>query len=182
MVKDDSAAFRARIGERPTLPDPKSSFEIRPLTPKDIELARTILINEWGSARVVSRGRLFNAEISPGFLAITDNKPSGMITYNIEGGACEVITLSSSIENVGIGSSLISAVRQKAVAAGCRRLWLITTNDNTHALRFYQRHDFIIAAVHVNSIVESRKLKPEIPKYGHDGIPIRDEIELEMHL
>lgn len=29
---------------------------------------------------------------------------------------------------------------------------------------------------------EYRKIKPEIPLTGEDGIPIRDEIELEMKL
>jgi hypothetical protein len=31
-------------------------------------------------------------------------------------------------------------------------------------------------------VEQSRKLKPEIPLIGNDGIPIRDEIELEMKL
>jgi hypothetical protein len=33
-----------------------------------------------------------------------------------------------------------------------------------------------------NAVQQSRKLKPEIPVAGHDGIPIRDEIELEIRL
>jgi hypothetical protein len=65
---------------------------------------------------------------------------------------------------------------------GCTRLWLITTNDNLHALRFYQKRGFMLVAVHRNAVEQSRKLKPEIPLYGKDGIPIRDEIELEMLL
>jgi ribosomal protein S18 acetylase RimI-like enzyme len=65
---------------------------------------------------------------------------------------------------------------------GCKRLWLITTNDNLHALRFYQRRGMHIAAVHVNALEESRRIKPEIPLMGMDGIPLRDEIELEIML
>ena len=73
-------------------------------------------------------------------------------------------------------------VRAAAVAAGCRRLWLITTNDNLPALRFYQRRGFVLAALHRDAIAASRRLKPQIPLLGLDNIPIRDELELEMAL
>jgi hypothetical protein len=41
---------------------------------------------------------------------------------------------------------------------------------------------FTLAAVHKGALNESRKLKPEIPLFGIDGIPITDEIELEKIL
>jgi ribosomal protein S18 acetylase RimI-like enzyme len=59
---------------------------------------------------------------------------------------------------------------------------LITTNDNTHALRFYQRRGFVLSALHRGAIRRSRQLKPEIPLAGFGGIPIRDELELQMSL
>jgi len=61
-------------------------------------------------------------------------------------------------------------------------MWLITTNDNTRALRFYQKRGFHLVAVYPNSLNESRRLKPQIPIIGIDGIPLRDEIELEITL
>ncbi|HEX7715028.1 MAG TPA: GNAT family N-acetyltransferase, partial [Bacillota bacterium] len=64
----------------------------------------------------------------------------------------------------------------------CQRLWLITTNDNLAAIRFYQLRGFVLVALHRDAIAQSRKLKPEIPLRGIDGIPIRDEIELEVVL
>ena len=51
-----------------------------------------------------------------------------------------------------------------------------------HALGFYQKRGFRLVAVHPGAVNESRKLKPEIPLIGNDGIPIRDEIELEIVL
>ena len=69
-----------------------------------------------------------------------------------------------------------------AVANQCHRLWLITGNDNTSALRFYQKRGFRLVAVYRNAVDQARRLKPEIPLYGNDGIPITDEIELEMIL
>jgi hypothetical protein len=61
-------------------------------------------------------------------------------------------------------------------------LFLTTTNNNTHALRFYHKHGFVLSAVRINAIAESRKLKPQIPLLDEDGLPIRDEIELEINL
>jgi ribosomal protein S18 acetylase RimI-like enzyme len=83
---------------------------------------------------------------------------------------------------VGIGTALLEAVKGAARAAGCARLILTTTNDNLHALRFYQRRGFVLAGVRLNAIAESRRLKPEIPLTGYDDIPIRDEIELAIGL
>ena len=86
------------------------------------------------------------------------------------------------IEGRGIGSALIEIVRNMAVKEGCRRLWLITTNDNTAALRFYQKRGFHLVALHRNAVEQSRRLKPEIPETGNGGVPLRDEIELEIIL
>jgi Acetyltransferase (GNAT) family len=70
--------------------------------------------------------------------------------------------------------------RHRAARHGCARLWLVTTNDNVDALRFYQRHGFRLAAVHRGAVDDSRgRLKPEIPVVGAYGMPLRDEIELE---
>jgi ribosomal protein S18 acetylase RimI-like enzyme len=109
-------------------------------------------------------------------------KPVGLITYEIVGDRCEIITLNSLAEGKGVGSALINAVRKIAIKAKCKRLWLITTNDNTAALRFWQKRGFKISAFHRNAVEQSRQLKPEIPLTGNNGIPIRDEIELDMVL
>jgi len=81
-----------------------------------------------------------------------------------------------------VGSSLIDAVKFVAMASNCRRLWLTTTNDNTQALRFYQKRGFVLTAIYLGAIENSRKLKPNIPMIGYDGIPVKDEIELAMPL
>jgi len=106
----------------------------------------------------------------------------GLITYDIQDKACEIITLDSFLESCGVGTALIQAACGIAKDQKCRRLWLVTTNDNTHALRFYQKQGFSIACLWVNEMDHARKLKPQIPVIGQDGIPIRDEIEMEIIL
>ena len=130
----------------------------------------------------MTRGQVYDGPALPAFVAMRDGEPVGLATYRVDGDECELVSLDSLIEGVGIGSRLIEAVREKASAAGCRRLWLITTNDNMEAVRFYQKRGFVLAAVHANALETSRRLKPGIPLLGIDGIPLRDEIELEMHL
>src|SRR6266550_3872138 len=62
-------------------------------------------------------------------------RPWGALTYHVDGRECEIVTINSLEEGVGVGSALLTAVRDKAKSLGCRRLWLITTNDNLNALR-----------------------------------------------
>ena len=158
------------------------SLNIRPASEADKEWITSFLEEHWGSTRAVTRGRLFFANEKPGFVAIKDDKSIGLITYELLGDECEITTLNSLAEGKGIGTALINAVRDVALQAGCRRLLVITTNDNTHAIRFYQRYGFTIATIYPNSMKEARKIKPEIPLTGNDGIPLRDEIEFEILL
>jgi GNAT superfamily N-acetyltransferase len=125
---------------------------------------------------------MYYPEKLPGFVADIDGKWVGLLTYEIRNWECEVVTINSTSETLGIGSGLLEAVRKVAISAGCKRLWLITTNDNTRALRFYQKRGFRLVALYPNQLEKSRLLKPEIPVVGMDGIPLRDEIELEISL
>jgi ribosomal protein S18 acetylase RimI-like enzyme len=155
---------------------------LRRLGPEDRDWVIDLLHERWGSALIVSRGRVHEVDKLPGFIVEDQGAPIGLVTYRIDGEACEIVSLDSLMEGRGVGSALVRAVREAATEWGCDRLWLITTNDNTAALRFYQKLGFRLVAVHRNAIDRSRELKPEIPAVGTDGIPIRDEIELEMYL
>jgi hypothetical protein len=92
------------------------------------------------------------------------------------------VTLTCSEEGRGVGQALMNAVRDHAVAAGCGRLWLITTNDNVRAFRFYQLWGMDLCALHRNGVARARALKPSIPPNGRDGIPLEHELEFELIL
>ena len=158
------------------------TFEIRDLTPEDKHWAQRVLQQYWASTEQVTKGRKFQADELPGIVAVRDGAEVGLLTYHIEGDECEIVTHNSMAGHGGIGSCLLTGVRNKAREQGCKRLWLITTNDNTPALRFYQRRDFDLVGLYRNAVNESRKLKPGIPDVGLDGIPIRHELELEYML
>ena len=143
---------------------------------------RSLLEESWGAANVITRGRVYAADRLPGFAAWSGARPVGLVTYHISNQECEIISLNGVMEGQGIGTALITAVKHAAIERGCRRLWLITTNDNSRALAFYQKRGFHLCALYPNAITESRRIKPEIPQMGINGIPIRDELELEIRL
>jgi GNAT superfamily N-acetyltransferase len=118
----------------------------------------------------------------PGFVAELDGATAGLLTYDIAGDSCEVVTIDAVETRRGVGSALLRAAGKAARSAGCRRLWLITTNDNVAALRFYLRNGMRLVAVHLDALERSRELKPSIPTHADDGTPLRDEWELELSL
>ncbi|MBI4295604.1 MAG: GNAT family N-acetyltransferase, partial [Chloroflexi bacterium] len=147
-------------------------INIRTVERGDHPWVASLLREQWGSTRFVTRGRLWDAEELPGLIAVRDGNRVGLATYHLQGDECELTTFNSLVERVGVGSALLQSVRDIAVSAGCKRLWLITTNDNTAALRFYQKQGFVLVAVYPNAMEQYRRLKPEIPLVGNDGIPI----------
>jgi GNAT superfamily N-acetyltransferase len=136
------------------------------------------------SRRVARNGALLAPTDHPMLVAEADGGlPAGLLTYVVEGGACEILTLHATSQWQGAGTALVEAARRIATDEGCDRLWVVTTNDNVDALRFYQRRGFRLAVLRPGAVDESRRtLKPEISPAGDYGIPLRDEIELEMRL
>ena len=129
---------------------------------------------------IVSRGQAHRVRQLPGYVAEEIGDIAGLVLYRMADTECEIVALNSYCENQGIGTRLIDLVRQKAIAESCRRLWLITTNDNIRAIRFYQLCGFDMKHLHYDAVEQARKIKPSIPLRSAEGIPIRHEIEFEI--
>ena len=157
-------------------------LQVRPIQPSDSNWVESFIRSHWGSGIVVAKGRVIRPAELSGFAAFRGKNTIGLLTYRIEGPDCEIVTIDSTTEGEGIGTLLVDTVKEGAKAKGCRRLWLITTNDNLNALGFYQRRGFRLIALHPNALEASRKLKPQISLKAANGIPIRDELELELEL
>ena len=136
----------------------------------------------WGSSIIVSRGKVHSFEDLPGFIALENGRIIGLITYSISDDSLEIVSLDSFVKNRGVGTQLINHVIEKAKEFKCKRVLLITTNDNTRAIRYYQKRGFNLCNIYLNAVNEARKIKPQIPLYGYDNIPILHEIEFEMLL
>jgi GNAT superfamily N-acetyltransferase len=153
---------------------------IRALDDSDRERVAAFYREHWGSDRVVSQGRMHRVAELSGFVAASDeeNGIEGLVTYLIEGDRCEVVTLDAVEQGRGTGTCLLERAVDAAREAGCRQVLLVTTNDNMHALRFYQRRGFRLVALNAGALDRSRELKPEIPATGMHGIPLSDELVL----
>ncbi len=158
------------------------NYRIRPIQPEDRTTLADFMRTYWGADLIVVHGTPFQPSALPGFLALEGDIWVGVITYHLVGDECEIVTLDSLRPGHGIGTALLAAVQEMAQNLGCRRLWLITTNDNLAALHFYQKRGFRLRAVYPDAVTRARRIKPQIPLVGENGIPIRDEIELEWIL
>jgi ribosomal protein S18 acetylase RimI-like enzyme len=155
---------------------------VREIEPSDGEWVRSFLGAHFGSTKVVSRNVVHQTDDLPGFIGIYRSEPSALLTYCVMNGELELVSLHAAIAGRGLGSRLLASARERARELRCRRLWLITTNDNEPAIGFYARWGLRLAAIHRGAIAESRKLKPEISHFGVGGRPIEDEIEFELLL
>ena len=169
------------FGNRLEVLAPHAELRVRALRDDERAWAAEVVSESWGNV-VIGGGREHRPAALPALVAEADGERAGLLTYAIDDAACELVTLDALTVGGGIGSALVEALADTARAAGCVRLHLITTNDNLPALRLYQRHGFVLAAVRRDAVEQTRRRKPQIPATGHAGIPIRDELILERAL
>jgi ribosomal protein S18 acetylase RimI-like enzyme len=143
-------------------------MEIRPLKEGDREWVSETISNEWGLPIVSISGLHHPAELA-GFVAVERGERLGLITYRSTGDDCEVVTLNSLRPNTGAGTALLRVVKEAADDSGLR-LWLITTDENANAIRFYENRGMTRRALHRNFVKVVRQYKPGSAGY-------RDAIE-----
>ncbi|WP_285806143.1 GNAT family N-acetyltransferase [Rossellomorea marisflavi] len=151
---------------------------------KEIEVKERVgfFHRHWGGTEMVISTGIHDCVNLDGFACLEDNKILGLITFVYGNQECEIISLDSLREGVGIGSFLLRRVEEEAVINGCLSLSVITTNDNLNALGFYQRRGFQLIDLKCNAVETARIHKPSIPYIAENGIPIRDEILLNKQL
>lgn len=158
------------------------SLEVRELLDGDRPWAGALVARHLGSPRIVSRGSVHDSRELRGLVAETAGESVGLLQHRLEDRQCEVVVLIAMARRAGVGRQLVGAIVDLARARGCRRLWLVTTNDNRGAAAFYRALGWRQVAVHRGAVREARRLKPEIPELAADGTPIEDEIEFELLL
>lgn len=157
-------------------------MNIIPLQPEDQLWLPAFFCAHWGGEEMVVHETIYHPARLPGFCARMGGEIVGVLTYNLTGDACEIVSLDSLRPGQGIGSALMTAVEEVARASGCRSIWLVTTNDNLNALRFYQKRGYRLVKLRAGAVDRARQVKPQIPYLGENGIPIRDELDLEKKL
>lgn len=131
---------------------------------------------------MVSRNVCHDTRTLPGIVLEDQGSPVGLLQYHITDRQWEIVVIISLRERLGYGSRMLSELAALARSSDCQRLWVVTTNDNADAQRFYRAHGGHEVAIHRGAVLEARRLKPEIPECSDDGTPITDEIEYEFPL
>lgn len=157
-------------------------MEIRPLNERTYRQINEYILTNWGKP-LVTRGNIIKEGNLSGFAAFDEDTLIGAVLCQIIDLECEIVALYSLKENSGVGTRLTNAVIDFAKLNNCKRVWLITMNDNTHAIRYYQKRGFSLKVVHINAFEETRKIKG-ISKniLGIDNIPVLHEFEFEIIL
>ncbi|MER7889700.1 GNAT family N-acetyltransferase [Micromonospora sp. NPDC094482] len=136
---------------------------------------------EWGGPYVIAHDTRYDLRTLPTLVAVdAAGAVLGALAHHRDGDGLEVVSLVAGLPGGGVGTALLAAAAQTARSAGLARLWLITSNDNLRALRFYQRRGLRLVGVDPGAVDRARRLKPEIPLTGEDGIPLHDELILEL--
>ncbi|WP_138494450.1 GNAT family N-acetyltransferase [Paenibacillus pinistramenti] len=155
---------------------------VQPLSELPKEQVTAFFKQKWGSSLMASKGRVHHLEQLPGLAVVSEEQITGLLTYQIAGGECEIVTVNSTVRGQGTAALMLDELQHIAAAKGCTRMWCIVTNDNIHAIRFFQKNGMTLCSFYRNALEDNRRLKPQIPMTGQDGIPIEHELELEKRL
>jgi GNAT superfamily N-acetyltransferase len=155
-------------------------FDVRPMT--DRAALEEMLRLRWSDGTIFVRGRLLGPQDVEAFGAYLDNQLQGVVTWRIEEGTLYMLTMNNITDRRGVSVALLERMLQLGREKGFAFMRALLTNDNYKGLRFYQKRGFRIVTVHPGVVDMMRQMKPSIPLTGVDGIPMRDEIELEVVL
>ena len=158
-------------------------YTIKPTAKADFEWIKELYARTWSGDICVSRGKVQKVDdFTGGFVAETGRQNTGFITYTVTGPEVEITGLVSLTEKSGVGSALVKAVIDLTKKQKLKKVCLVTTNDNLNGIGFWQKRGFKLVKVYPGSMEFVRQIKPALPLIGENGIPLRDELELEMIL
>ena len=157
----------------------KPDWEIRPM---QRERLVELLQLRWPDQSMIICGEFVRPQDVEGIGVYTNDRLHGIATWRANGKIMHIVAVNSFTELRGVGIALVDAIVTRAREGGMALLRATVSNDNVVALRFYQKRGFRISALHRGIFDVMRYIKPSIPRIGMDGIPMRDEIELEYEL
>lgn len=159
-----------------------TTITYRQVEPQDAQVIKNLMSKHWGGEPLIIRGQAYYPSKLPGIFALEDTKIIGLLFYEIKNHECEIVVFEVFDKFKGIGTQMLNKLIEIAKNLHCTRIFLMTTNDDLDALRFYQRRGFHLCGIHFNTHAKAKELKPNLGDIGDYDIPIRDEIDLEMIL
>ena len=159
---------------------PRPPLTIRPATPEDQPCIAELADFFWGELQVECFDRSYQVDALPAYVACDEDEIVGVASYVREEETTNLVMLNvlPRWQGRGAAGDLITAVTDMARAEGANRVIVATTNDDLPALGLYQRLGFTITEVVVGKLVEHHGGI----ELGFAGIPVRDEIRMELCL
>jgi ribosomal protein S18 acetylase RimI-like enzyme len=161
-----------------------TDIRVREALPDERAAIDALHEREWGGPYVVAHDTRYDLRSLPTLVGVdeADGAVVGALVWRADDDGLEVVSIAAATPGRGVGRALLSAAVDLARERGLRRIWLITTNDNLRALRFYQLNALRIVAVDPGAVDRARAIKPTIPTVATNGIPLHDELTLELRL
>lgn len=156
-------------------------FLIRSLDDKSELLA--LMMAHWGSHKMMIGLNTYDcAEIEAFGLFSAAGETLALASWTMRGDVGLLCALHALKSGQGAAVHLLDAVKAAAKAKGATRLLAMLTNDNLPAMAFYQKQGFRFSGLYVEAIDHYRSVIPTIIRTGHQDIPVRDALELEIGL
>ncbi|MBV9233107.1 MAG: GNAT family N-acetyltransferase [Candidatus Eremiobacteraeota bacterium] len=156
-------------------------WPVRWKEPRDRDWIDALISEQWGGEPLIVHDTEYILSDSPTLIA-GERDGAAVFTFGAEGMPPELLLLHALRQGAGIGRALLDAVAGELRKRKHDRLFVTTTNDNTAALKFYQRYGFRLYSVRIGAVDDARRRKPAIPLIGNDGIALHDEIDLVLNL
>jgi ribosomal protein S18 acetylase RimI-like enzyme len=160
---------------------PVDNAVIREVGDKSAFLA--LMMRHWGSHSMMIGIRVYDcAELPLLGLFSPSGETLAVASWAPEGDVAVLCALHALSPGQGAAIQLLDAVKAAAKASGATRLRAMLTNDNLPAMGFYQKQGFRFSGLYVEAIDHYRSVIPTIIRTGHQDIPVRDALELEIGL
>ena len=159
------------------------ALDVRDFEPRDHDWARQLIgRHQGGDHRVARLSELLDPLEQEGIVAELDGRAIGLLTVHETDRGLEILTMHSEAPGLGAGTRLLETALRVASASHAPRVWLVTTNDNLDAIRWYLRRGMTVSTVHAGAVDRDRAaVKPDLPAVNPSNqLPIRDLVELEL--
>jgi ribosomal protein S18 acetylase RimI-like enzyme len=148
--------------------------------PADLPQITRLAAYCWNDVELERFAQRYRVDDLPAHVACDEDEVVGAASYARDEGTIRLVMLAvmPHWQGRGAAKALLDELIDEARAAGARRVVAATTNAGLPALQLYQRYGFAITGVLVGALVEPDG--EATPGFG--GIPVRDEIQLELRL
>ena len=160
-------------------PEPEPSI-LRAASEQDNARLQELAIHFWGETEVECFDREYDVLKLSAYVGLENDDIAGFISYAVEGDRMNLVMLNvlPDYQGQGLGSALLAKAVIEAHELGLSQVVVATSNDDVPALGFYQRSGFVIEEVVQHRISEHHGG----PEEGFAGIPVRDEIRMQLAL